>query len=93
MDYKPDPEKQIHQVGLVKAGERAYKCRYPVLLAEWLKGRGLVEVAKISPYELSRLALVGAERTVISIRESGSVRVSGSQAGQIEHGLQEILRE
>ena len=44
MGYQSYPEKQIHLVGLEKTGEGVYTCKYPALLAEWLRRQGLVEV-------------------------------------------------
>jgi len=44
MGYQLYPEKQIHLVGLEQTGDGVYTCKYPDLLAEWLRQQGLVEV-------------------------------------------------
>jgi hypothetical protein len=44
MGYQLYPEKHIHLLGLERTGQGSYRCKYPELLAAWLKKQGLVEV-------------------------------------------------
>ena len=57
MSQQFDPEKQIQWIGLEQTGEGVYRCKYSVLLVEWLKGRGLVKVRAHGYHEHTELML------------------------------------
>jgi len=59
MGYQAYPEKHIHLVGLEKTGEGVYRCKYPELLAAWLKRQGLVEVEAYGHQGHTELTLEG----------------------------------
>ena len=104
MSQQFDPEKQIQWIGLEQTGEGVYRCKYSVLLVEWLKGRGLVEVETCDYYKPTELVLEGdiwpqppekwhewmRARSYVSIYKTGSVRVGGDSE-KIEKLLEGLL--
>lgn len=107
MSYSPDPDKQIHLLGLERTGEGVYRCKYPLLLVEWLKKHGLVEVKAHGYREHTELMLEGdihpespestlpawRERGYVSIYKTGSVRVGAGHTKKLEELLDGLLRK
>lgn len=80
--------KQIDFVGLERTGLTWYRCKYPVLLAAWLREQGFREVPKKTG-EIARLA---GSQTQILVRKSGSVHVLGKEQSEVHDTLRMLIR-
>jgi hypothetical protein len=83
-----DASKQIRFVGLERTGQSSYRCRYPVLLAAWLRDQGYWEKPNGST-EVARLANNQAE---VWVRKTGSVRVLGDGAAKVHDALRPLIK-
>jgi hypothetical protein len=83
-----DVAKQIDFVGLQRTGADCYRCRYPVLLAAWLKERGYTE-RPIEKGEIARLVNSTAE---VRVRQTGSVRIVGEDPKHVTADLEILIK-
>jgi hypothetical protein len=83
-----DVSKQISFVGLERTGLSSYRCRYPVLLAAWLKQRGYRE----RPSRRGEIARLASPQAEVRVRETGSVRVLGKGATEVHDVLQTLIK-
>jgi hypothetical protein len=83
-----DVSKQIDFVGLQRTGIDCYRCRYPVVLAAWLREQGYKE-KPIQRGEIARLVNSHAE---VRVRKTGSVRVVGEEATDVHNTLEPLIK-
>ena len=83
-----DVSKQIDFVGLQRTGVSCYRCRYPVVLAAWLRKRGFRERPRARD-ETARLTTTRAE---VRVRKTGSVRIVGEDTAEVHDALERLIK-
>jgi hypothetical protein len=80
--------KQIDFVGLRRTGISCYRCRYPVVLAAWLREQGFRE----RPRARGETARLVGPRAEVRVRDTGSVRVVGEDVGEVHDALETLIK-
>jgi hypothetical protein len=83
-----DASKQIDFVGLKRTGPSSYRCKYPVVLAAWLRKQGYSD----RPNDPGEIARLKNSKTEIWVRETGSVRVFGDGAPEAHYILERLIK-
>jgi hypothetical protein len=83
-----DVSKQIGFVGLERTGSSWYRCRYPLVLAAWLRQQGYAE-KPVATGEIARL--VGSQAEV-RVRDTGSVHILGAEPAEAHNVLRRLLK-
>jgi hypothetical protein len=80
--------KQIDFVGLQRTGITCYRCRYPVVLAAWLREQGYRE----KPRARDEMARLVGPRAEVRVRKTGSVRIYGKDTAEVHDALETLIK-